>query len=69
MVEACIMHAPHALLCDVSWQVWRPGVDPVGEDEDLDYDPTAYDCLHRMQLDWPSLRWDMVAGRGLNGRS
>jgi ribosome assembly protein RRB1 len=37
-------------------QVWRPGVDPVEDDEELDYDPTAYDCLHRLQLDWPCLR-------------
>ncbi|GFH08685.1 glutamate-rich WD repeat domain-containing protein, partial [Haematococcus lacustris] len=35
--------------------VWRPGVDPVGEDEELDYDRTAYDCLHRLELDWPCL--------------
>lgn len=28
----------------------------MAEDEELDYDPTAYDCLHRLQLDWPCLR-------------
>ena len=39
-------------------QVWRPGIDPLAEDEELDYDPTAYDCLHRLQLDWPCLRWE-----------
>lgn len=31
-------------------------MDPLEEDEELDYDPTAYDCLHRLQLDWPCLR-------------
>ena len=28
-------------------QVWRPGVDAIAEDEELSYDPTAYDCLHK----------------------
>eukprot|EP00877_Chromochloris_zofingiensis_P002660 jgi/Chrzof1/12395/Cz06g32260.t1 len=40
--------------------VWRPGVDPVAEDEELDYDPTAYDCLHRFTLDWPCLSFDFI---------
>ena len=22
----------------------------------MDYDPTAYDCLHRFALEWPCLR-------------
>lgn len=26
------------------------------EGEALDYDPTAYDCLHQFTLDWPCLR-------------
>ena len=32
------------------------GVDQVGDDEELQYDPTAYDCMHVMSLDWPCLR-------------
>eukprot|EP00879_Flechtneria_rotunda_P014031 GHRR01014658.1.p1 GENE.GHRR01014658.1~~GHRR01014658.1.p1 ORF type:complete len:366 (+),score=106.34 GHRR01014658.1:218-1315(+) len=40
--------------------VWRPGIDPVGEDEELDYDPTAYDCLHKFSLEWPCLSFDIV---------
>ena len=40
--------------------VWRAGIDPIGEDEELDYDPTAYDCLHRFMLDWPCLSFDIV---------
>ena len=40
--------------------MWRPGLDPVGEDEELDYDPTAYDCLHRFALEWPCLSFDML---------
>ena len=34
----------------------RPGVDGVEEGEELQYDPTAYDCMHVMSLDWPCLR-------------
>jgi ribosome assembly protein RRB1 len=40
--------------------VWRPGIDPLGEDEELDYDPTAYDCLHKFALEWPCLSFDIV---------
>ena len=36
--------------------VWRPGQDGMDEDEALQYDPTAYDCLHRLALEWPCLR-------------
>jgi ribosome assembly protein RRB1 len=31
-------------------------VDALGEGEELDYDPSAYDCLHSFQLEWPCLR-------------
>lgn len=37
-------------------QVWQPGTDAVGEGETLQYDPTAYDCLHQLTFEWPSLR-------------
>ena len=47
-------------------QVWRAGIDPLAEDEELDYDPTAYDCLHRLQLDWPCLRQALGTGFGGN---
>lgn len=36
--------------------VWRPGVDDVGEDEELQYDRTAYDCMHAFSHEWPCLR-------------
>ncbi|KXZ51975.1 hypothetical protein GPECTOR_11g97 [Gonium pectorale] len=41
-------------------KVWRPGIDPVDEDEELEYDPTAYDCLHRFEVDWPCLSFDIL---------
>ena len=41
-------------------QVWRPGVDGMDEDEELEYDPTVYDCLHAWSLEWPCLSFDVV---------
>jgi hypothetical protein len=37
-------------------KVWQPGVDEMGEDEELQFDPTAYHCLHSFKLGWPCLR-------------
>lgn len=42
--------------CHALVQVWQPGVDGVDEDEQLQFDPTAYDCLHAFSLGWPCLR-------------
>ena len=41
-------------------EVWRPGVDGMDEDEELEYDPTVYDCLHAWSLEWPCLSFDVV---------
>ncbi|GFR42565.1 hypothetical protein Agub_g3463 [Astrephomene gubernaculifera] len=41
-------------------KVWRPGIDPMDADEELEYDPTAYDCLHRFEVDWPCLSFDIL---------
>jgi ribosome assembly protein RRB1 len=40
-------------------QVFQPGVHDVPEGEELDYDRTAYDCLHKWALDWPCLSFDI----------
>ncbi|GBG66310.1 hypothetical protein CBR_g58801 [Chara braunii] len=40
--------------------VWRPGVDEIGDEEELQYDPTAYECLHWFSLEWPSLSFDIM---------
>jgi ribosome assembly protein RRB1 len=37
-------------------QVWQPGVDGIEDGEELQFDPTAYDCLHAFHLGWPCLR-------------
>jgi ribosome assembly protein RRB1 len=46
-------------------RVWLPGaeldpeVDGDAADLELEYDPTAYDCLHRFQAEWPCLSLDL----------
>lgn len=39
--------------------VWRP-TDAMNEDEQLDYDSTAYHMLHRLRVDWPCLSFDVL---------
>jgi ribosome assembly protein RRB1 len=40
--------------------VFVPGRDTIDEDEALQYDPTAYDCMSSMSLEWPSLSFDII---------
>ena len=41
-------------------QVWRAGLDPIEDGEELDYDRTAYLCLQSFRLSWPCLSFDVV---------
>ncbi|KAK6944829.1 WD40 repeat [Dillenia turbinata] len=41
-------------------QVWRPGIDKIEEDEELQCDPTAYNSLHAFNIGWPCLSFDIV---------
>ena len=41
--------------------MWRPDLHPLGEDEELEFDPSAYDALHAFQLEWPCLSFDILA--------
>ena len=41
--------------------VWLPGEGAMEEDEVLQYDPTAYDCMVSMSLGWPSLSFDIIS--------
>lgn len=41
-------------------QVWRPGIDQLGDGEYLEYDPTAYDLIHFMGVDAPCLSFDIL---------
>ena len=56
--KAAAAAAPDAMDADApaTPAVWRPGLDALAEGEALDYDPTAYDCLHTFGLEWPCLR-------------
>lgn len=40
--------------------VWVPGKDKIEEGETLQYDPTAYDCMSNMSLEWPCLSFDIM---------
>ncbi|KAL5728797.1 hypothetical protein ACHQM5_001837 [Ranunculus cassubicifolius] len=41
-------------------KVWQPGVDKIGEDEELQCDPSAYNSLHAFHIGWPCLSFDVV---------
>ena len=41
-------------------RVWRPGIDQLQEGEVLDYDSTAYDMFHTLQVEWPCLSFGIV---------
>ena len=40
--------------------VWRAGIDPIEEGEELSYDPTAYQCLQTFRFSWPCLSFDIL---------
>mmetsp|Transcript_29808 Transcript_29808/g.69319 ORF Transcript_29808/g.69319 Transcript_29808/m.69319 type:complete len:509 (+) Transcript_29808:87-1613(+) len=40
--------------------VWRPGIDTIEEGEQLDVEPGTYDMLHRAQVQWPCLSFDVL---------
>mmetsp|Transcript_35707 Transcript_35707/g.43074 ORF Transcript_35707/g.43074 Transcript_35707/m.43074 type:complete len:495 (-) Transcript_35707:253-1737(-) len=50
-------------------KVWRPGVDELADDEELVFDPSAYDCLHNMRLQWPCLSFDIIRDQLGDGRN
>lgn len=41
-------------------KVWRPGVDPINEGEELDYDCNAYEMMYRLNVEWPCLSFDVM---------
>lgn len=51
---------------EVEHRVFRPGIDEVGEREELVCDVTAYDTLQQVQVEWPALTVDAI-GVGANG--
>eukprot|EP00927_Polykrikos_kofoidii_P054537 TRINITY_DN48947_c0_g1_i1.p1 TRINITY_DN48947_c0_g1~~TRINITY_DN48947_c0_g1_i1.p1 ORF type:complete len:503 (-),score=114.81 TRINITY_DN48947_c0_g1_i1:66-1574(-) len=41
-------------------RIFRPGVDEVLEGEQLDVEPGTYNLLHKAQVEWPCLSFDIV---------
>lgn len=41
-------------------RVWQPGMEEGDADQELEFDPSAYDCLHAMRLEWPCLSFDVL---------
>jgi len=40
--------------------LFQPGVDELEEDEELEYDSSAYILLHQLKMEWPCLSFDFV---------
>uniref|UniRef100_A0A7S3ED76 Histone-binding protein RBBP4-like N-terminal domain-containing protein n=1 Tax=Rhodosorus marinus TaxID=101924 RepID=A0A7S3ED76_9RHOD len=41
-------------------RVYRPGVDTIGDNEELIHDASAYDMLHKVHVEWPALSFDFL---------
>ncbi|KAI3834887.1 hypothetical protein MKW98_016000 [Papaver atlanticum] len=41
-------------------KIWQPGVDTLEEEEELQCDPSAYDCLSAFHVGWPCLSFDIL---------
>ncbi|XP_010541056.1 PREDICTED: glutamate-rich WD repeat-containing protein 1 isoform X2 [Tarenaya hassleriana] len=48
-------------------RVWQPGVDKLEDGEELQCDPSVYNCLHGFHVGWPCLSFDILHDNlGLN---
>jgi len=41
-------------------QIWNEADRPLEEDEELDFDASAYEMLHRAAVEWPCLSIDFL---------
>ena len=41
-------------------EIWNDQKDPLKEDEELEFDSSAYEMLHRSQVEWPCLSLDIL---------
>lgn len=41
-------------------QVWNEAEEPLKPDEELDFDSSAYEMLHRSEVEWPCLSIDVL---------
>lgn len=53
----------------VTTRVWRAGVDQLEADEELEFDPSAYDVMHSFHSDWPCLSFAIVPDNLGSGRT
>lgn len=44
----------------IKTQVWNDQKDPLKDDEELEYDGSAYQMLHRSKVEWPCLSVDFL---------
>ena len=44
----------------VKTQIWNDKKEPLKEDEELEYDGSAYQMLHRSKVEWPCLSVDFL---------
>ena len=53
----------------VEKKVWNDKEEPLKEDEELEYDGSAYEMLHRCKVEWPCLSIDFLLRErtGLDG--
>lgn len=49
--------------------VFKPGIDELKPDEELDFKNEAYTALHRMRLEWPCLSFDFIRDDMGNNRT
>ena len=42
-------------------KVWDEGKNPLKDDEELEFDSSAYVTLHRSKVEWPCLSLDVMA--------
>lgn len=49
---------------EVETKVWNPNEEELKENEALEYDPTTYDMIHFLALDWPCLSFDILLDQG-----
>jgi len=48
-------------------QVWNDQKEPLKEDEELDFDASAYEMLHRSSVEWPCLSVDTLIRERIGG--
>ena len=41
-------------------EIWNDLAEPLKEDEELEYDSSAYEMLHRANVEWPCLSMDVL---------